>query len=149
MHSFPDQDWIQAVQRERQAEEAVPTKCQSDNGSELRNRFMAQVLEIAGAIARHSSPYNPRTNGKVERQVATVSEKFAKEVTKLGGLEDADVATIKRALASAIAIINTRPGRVSTYAPYQVTVSQHENMCCTLLWVGDVAKKADMVAAPC
>ncbi|CAN0034294.1 unnamed protein product, partial [Laminaria digitata] len=64
------------LRREAEKEWDKPRTYQSDNGRELKNRLMAAMMAKYGVVMRHSQPYCPRTNGKVENRVKSVSKMF-------------------------------------------------------------------------
>lgn len=82
---------------------------------------MATAMATLQVRVRHSRPYTPRTNGKVEQRVSAVSRMFFTELEPTGGLGNATLEIINKALESATAILNHRKISTSTYAPYEVT----------------------------
>src|SRR6185312_6517224 len=49
-----------------------PKILQSDNGSEFVNDVIQSLVRIVGIERRFITPYNPRSDGKVERSIQTV-----------------------------------------------------------------------------
>lgn len=49
----------------------VPKIIQSDNGSEFTNHVIRTLVQLIGSQHRFISPYNPRSDGKVERSIRT------------------------------------------------------------------------------
>lgn len=91
---------------------------QSDNGSELKNKIMKEVLQAIGVDIRHSREYNPRTNGKIENRIKEISRKVATELNK--DVKEASEEDIRNALVSALAIMNFNVSSTSTFRPYEV-----------------------------
>src|SRR5581483_11289131 len=50
----------------------LPKIIQSDNGPEFVNAVIRALVKLTGMDHRFISPYNPRTDGKVERSIGTV-----------------------------------------------------------------------------
>ena len=48
----------------------------SDNGREFCGRSLIAYCRTRGIILRHSAPYRPQTNGRVERLVRTIKERL-------------------------------------------------------------------------
>ena len=115
------QDFQDILKTELESEKNKQTIYQSDNGHELKNKYMRKELNNLGVLMRHSKPYNPRTNGKAENRVKVVAQKFAAEIFAWGGLSKATVADIIAALASATSILNWTPGSTSTYRPFEAS----------------------------
>lgn len=104
---------------------------QSDNGSELKNSKMRAIMVKVGVAIKHSRPYCPRTNGKVENRVKSIAKVFYSELASAGGLSGATDAVLVSTLASATAILNFRPASITTYSPYEVTWAAQECKPCT------------------
>jgi transposase InsO family protein len=49
----------------------------TDNGSAYRSRLWRDTLQAAGITPKHTRPYRPQTNGKVERFHRTLTEEWA------------------------------------------------------------------------
>jgi hypothetical protein len=64
----------------------LPKILQSDNGSEFINEIIRSLVRIAGIDHRLIAPYNPRTDGKVERSIGTITSIIKKMLH--GNLED-------------------------------------------------------------
>lgn len=56
----------------------VPRVLQSDNGPEFVNRILNALRRVVGFDHRLIAPYNPRADGKVERNVGTVTKAIVK-----------------------------------------------------------------------
>jgi transposase InsO family protein len=56
----------------------LPRVLQSDNGAEFVNRIVRAMLSLHGVQHRTIAPYNPRSDGKVERTVGTVKKTLLK-----------------------------------------------------------------------
>jgi hypothetical protein len=50
----------------------IPKILQSDNGAEFNNDVLKALVKISGLEHRLISPYNPRSDGKVERSIQTI-----------------------------------------------------------------------------
>ena len=60
-----------------------------DNGREFKNHIVVPYLEALGTEVRHSSPYHPQTNSKIERFHRTIKEMIRKLVnSRAGAWED-------------------------------------------------------------
>lgn len=55
-----------------------PRVVQSDNGPEFTSRVFKELIRISGVDHRRITPYQPRTDGKVERNIGTVKLVLAK-----------------------------------------------------------------------
>ena len=64
----------------------TPKKLLSDNGLEFKNHLMEKYCESEGVELRHGSPYNPETQGSVERLNQTLTRKL-KKMTNFGELD--------------------------------------------------------------
>ena len=56
----------------------IPRILQSDNGTEFSNKVLNSLCRLTGIPRRFISPYNPRSDGKVERTVKTVKQTMVK-----------------------------------------------------------------------
>ena len=56
----------------------IPKILQSDNGSEFSNKIVNSLCRLTGIPRRFISPYNPRTDGKVERSIKTIKQTMIK-----------------------------------------------------------------------
>lgn len=52
-------------------------RCLTDNGSCYRSRAWAAALDQTGTTHKHTRPYTPCTNGKVERFNGTLAREWA------------------------------------------------------------------------
>lgn len=107
------------MDKEREGERAKQPIHQSDNGSELKNKIMREALQAMGVEERHSREYTPSTNGKIENRVKQVARRVASELG--GDLKEKTQAELKKALRSALAILNSNPVSLNGVAPYKVT----------------------------
>jgi transposase InsO family protein len=57
-----------------------PRVIQSDNGSEYTSRVVQEMVRLSGVEHRHITPYQPRTDGKVERNIGTVKQIIKKHL---------------------------------------------------------------------
>ena len=56
----------------------LPKKIQSDNGSEFHNNLLNTLFRLTGVPQVFITPYNPRSDGKVERTVQTIKQTIVK-----------------------------------------------------------------------
>jgi len=56
----------------------IPHIVQTDNGTEFVNETIRELFERLNITINNSTPYNPASNGKVERANQTIMEKIAK-----------------------------------------------------------------------
>lgn len=56
----------------------VPRILQSDSGSEFSNKVVNTLCRLGGINRRFIAPYNPRSDGKVERTIKTVKQTIMK-----------------------------------------------------------------------
>jgi transposase InsO family protein len=57
-----------------------PRILQSDNGPEYTSRVVQAIVRLSGVEHRHITPYQPRTDGKVERNIGTVKQIIKKHL---------------------------------------------------------------------
>lgn len=112
-------DFKRYVEGEGERERAKQRIYQSDNGSELKNRIMKEALEACGVEERHSREYSPSTNGKIENRIKQVSRKVASELG--GNLKAKKEGELKKAVDSAVALLNFSPSSITSFPPFQVT----------------------------
>lgn len=115
------QEFREILNTELDREKETQTIYQSDNGHELKNKYMRKELGNLGVLMRHSKPYNPRTNGKAENRVKVVAQKFTAEIESWGGLSKCSIHDVIAALASATSILNWTQGSTSTFRPFEAS----------------------------
>lgn len=76
------------------------------------------MLEVLGVGIRHSREYNPPTNRKTENRIKEISRKLATELKS--DVRDAKEEDIRKALISALAIMNFNVSKTSTFRSYEV-----------------------------
>ena len=59
----------------------VPKIIQSDNGTEFANQLIHEISQIMNIDWRYITPYNPRANGLVEKQIG-ISSKLVMEIAE-------------------------------------------------------------------
>ena len=89
-----------------------------DNGLELKNNKVVPYLEALGSEIRHSSPYHPETNSKIERFHRTIKEIIRKLVNAKAG-------EWERCLGPALWAHRVSHSVVTGYTPYFLTYGRH------------------------
>ena len=91
----------------------------TDNGSNFTSKAMGQVCKVLGITQQHSTAYNPRTNGLVERMVGTIKRIVT---SMLDNDKQWD-----RVLQQAMATINSTVNRTTGYSPYRMVYGRDKN----------------------
>ena len=93
-----------------------PVIIQSDNGTEFKNKLLADIIEEVKTALRYSAAYNPRTNGKVESKVGQfkmILEKLVSNGNSKMKISNWDLFAPLVQLA-----INSRTSSVTKYSPF-------------------------------
>ena len=90
-----------------------PKKLLSDNGLEFKNCLMGNYCESKGIELKHGSPYNPETQGSIERLNQTITRKL-KKMTNFGEIDWAVV------LPKAVIAYNNSYSRAIDSSPCQL-----------------------------
>ena len=89
-----------------------------DNGREFKNHRVVPYLEALRTEVRHSSPYHPQTNSKIERFHRTIKDMIRKVVnSRAGAWEDC--------LRPALWEHRVSCSVVTGYTPYFLTFGRH------------------------
>ena len=89
-----------------------------DNGKEFKNNIFVPYLEALGTDIRHSTPYHPQSNTKIERFHRTIKNMIRKLVNSRAG-------DWERCLGPALWAHRTSCSVVTGYTPYFLTYGRH------------------------
>ena len=89
-----------------------------DNGLEFKNNTVVPYFEALGTEVRHSSPYHPQTDSKIERFHRTIKEMVHKLVNAKAG-------EWEQCLGAALWAHRVRHSVVTGYTPYFLTYARH------------------------
>lgn len=106
------------VRNELVARYGVPSVCIMDNGGEFRNPLVSGYLKEAGVDVRHTAPYHPQSNGRLERQHRTLKDMLRK-------LVNARATEWEEHLGTALYALRTGISDVSGFSPYYLMYAHH------------------------